>query len=568
MKTWKSVLFGIVAIIAFGFAFLACDDGNGKEEQPEFREKTIILDFTTYGGWVYDSGDPVWDSTIVNEQIYSANVQGTLTQSQWNGVADKIKTAIMGAYGAGNAPVKGRLRNAFGNSSYLLVSLPDLTFTREWVTIIIDGNADYESYKVDDARTTRFNSNYLSNASDLETIILAVTDEMNNASVLLPANWTHFNFDTGTIGGSNLSTITDLTIPAAINGVPVVSIGDHAFQRVELTSVIIPDSVTTIGLFALWTESGSLTKITIGANVSLSTNNFDESVSIQYFDDFYISNGKKAGTYLKNSGGNPVIGYTWTISGTTPCNCTEAEKAEHYLPCDCEAAGTDKCDCEVVPRGYLTDATRLTMNIPIYQTAYVSNEDAATTVTNIQTAWDYLNPSTKEHIATYVNKIEMIVGTEVTFISARWISEILQIGTGASLSVIAESLDDLVVELTKPIATIFYNDNEIAQNGLIDAGSVAISQSTIITIFIKNTGIANLTISAIDILIMEDYDTRSTEFTKITNPAQNLTYNVETQFMIQFTPSKTGEHNATMSIPTNDNNRNPVVVLLKGTGIE
>jgi hypothetical protein len=38
--------------------------------------------------------------------------------------------------------------------------------------------------------------------------------------------------------------------------------------------------------------------------------------------------------------------------------------------------------------------------------------------------------------------------------------------------------------------------------------------------------------------------------------------------MIQFTPSKTGEHNATLNIPTNDNNRNPVVVLLKGTGIE
>jgi hypothetical protein len=38
----------------------------------------------------------------------------------------------------------------------------------------------------------------------------------------------------------------ELLIPAALDGLPVVSIGQCAFYSNELTSVIIPDSVTSI----------------------------------------------------------------------------------------------------------------------------------------------------------------------------------------------------------------------------------------------------------------------------------------------------------------------------------
>jgi hypothetical protein len=42
--------------------------------------------------------------------------------------------------------------------------------------------------------------------------------------------------------------ITDLQIPAAIEGLPVTSIGDFAFYECKLlTSINIPDSVTSIG---------------------------------------------------------------------------------------------------------------------------------------------------------------------------------------------------------------------------------------------------------------------------------------------------------------------------------
>jgi hypothetical protein len=40
---------------------------------------------------------------------------------------------------------------------------------------------------------------------------------------------------------------TVITIPAAINGATVVAIGWDAFSRIRLTSVTIPDSVTSIG---------------------------------------------------------------------------------------------------------------------------------------------------------------------------------------------------------------------------------------------------------------------------------------------------------------------------------
>jgi len=36
----------------------------------------------------------------------------------------------------------------------------------------------------------------------------------------------------------------------------------------------------------------------------------------------------------------------------TKCKC---DLKEHFLPCNCAGAGTDKCDCIVIPRGYITE---------------------------------------------------------------------------------------------------------------------------------------------------------------------------------------------------------------------
>ena len=43
-------------------------------------------------------------------------------------------------------------------------------------------------------------------------------------------------------------TTGDITIPSSLGGYPVTSIGNYAFQRCSaLTSVVIPEGVTTIG---------------------------------------------------------------------------------------------------------------------------------------------------------------------------------------------------------------------------------------------------------------------------------------------------------------------------------
>jgi hypothetical protein len=53
---------------------------------------------------------------------------------------------------------------------------------------------------------------------------------------------------------------TAITIPARINGVAVVAIGEEAFRGRPLTSVTIPNSVTTIGERAFfWTQLTSVT---------------------------------------------------------------------------------------------------------------------------------------------------------------------------------------------------------------------------------------------------------------------------------------------------------------------
>jgi hypothetical protein len=82
MKNWKqTALIGMVAIIAFGFAFVACDDGNGNgngNDAPKDQSQTITVTFGT--------------------ETPTATVKGHLTDTEWNGVADKIKNALNGRY--------------------------------------------------------------------------------------------------------------------------------------------------------------------------------------------------------------------------------------------------------------------------------------------------------------------------------------------------------------------------------------------------------------------------------------------------------------------------------------
>jgi hypothetical protein len=73
---------------------------------------------------------------------------------------------------------------------------------------------------------------------------------------------------------SQMVTITGYTgtngvvaIPSTINGLPVTSIGDYAFQGSSITGVTIPNSLTSIGNYAFaWCSS--LTNITLGSTLT------------------------------------------------------------------------------------------------------------------------------------------------------------------------------------------------------------------------------------------------------------------------------------------------------------
>jgi hypothetical protein len=103
--------------------------------------------------------------------------------------------------------------------------------------------------------------------------------------------------------------LTSIIIPDS-----VTSIGNYAFCSNYLSSITIPDSVTSIGkdAFADNRETSVtsdrrviygenlLNTVTIGANVSLG--DVDEPAFDNGFDDFYNSNGKQAGTYTCSDG--------------------------------------------------------------------------------------------------------------------------------------------------------------------------------------------------------------------------------------------------------------------------
>ena len=102
-----------------------------------------------------------------------------------------------------------------------------------------------------------------------------------------------FLFENGTILGYTdmLSNPTDMVIPSEINGIRVTAIGNRAFERLNLTSVVIPTSVTQIGANAFPTST-SLARIIIGGNVSMQPNSFGG-----HFIGSYNRNNMRAGTY-------------------------------------------------------------------------------------------------------------------------------------------------------------------------------------------------------------------------------------------------------------------------------
>ncbi len=98
------------------------------------------------------------------------------------------------------------------------------------------------------------------------TLLLAAR-AVGGASIDAGSQWKYILVDDGVcVDGYGEEPCGDLIIPGELDGYPVTAIGDSAFERLNITSVTIPDSVQRIGDYAFF-ECSRLTEITIPASV-------------------------------------------------------------------------------------------------------------------------------------------------------------------------------------------------------------------------------------------------------------------------------------------------------------
>jgi len=119
--------------------------------------------------------------------------------------------------------------------------------------------------------------------------------------------------------------------------------------------------------------------------------------------------------------------------------------------------------------------------------------------------------------------------------------------------------------IPRPSAVILYGSSEINQDGTIDADDILVTLSKTITVTVKNSGDANLTLDTANITIT---GVDAASFTALTTPSSTIAAGNTTSFNIKCEPVKVGEHKAVLTIPTNDISRNPVTVNLKANGVQ
>jgi len=216
---------------------------------------------------------------------------------------------------------------AFGSSTStnnfnekIYVNNPNLT------TIYNNSGKSFDwNYAITGTSGTSFatNNTTIKNANGNLINIIGITDEAC------------FEFDqtTGTItnylcydgNDEGLVPVTDLVIPESINGIAVTTIIQFAFWENNLTSVVIPDSVETIGNSAF--AVNNITSIYIGKNSNLTDLGSTSFSSVNTFNNpnlttIYNNSGKAfdwsdailgtegtpfvTGSTIKNANGNLI----------------------------------------------------------------------------------------------------------------------------------------------------------------------------------------------------------------------------------------------------------------------
>ena len=148
-KTKAKILTGVMAVATLAplpLMLLACDNGTTKPEEAKAQSTDI---------------------TGLFDNDASATVQGTFTDSEWNGVAEKIKAALNARFESVGTGVKGVFRNIFTQEGGII--------------IIVEKTSEYECYKTTgDGKTVYINFDILNNATVMAEAIGGILVQLNN----------------------------------------------------------------------------------------------------------------------------------------------------------------------------------------------------------------------------------------------------------------------------------------------------------------------------------------------------------------------------------------------------
>jgi hypothetical protein len=93
----------------------------------------------------------------------SATVKGTFTNAEWNGVPDKIKSALNGGFNAAGTGGKNMLKNVFAKD----------------ITLIVEKNPAYINWKADGDKTIWINFGIINDEATLQNAVLLASSALN-----------------------------------------------------------------------------------------------------------------------------------------------------------------------------------------------------------------------------------------------------------------------------------------------------------------------------------------------------------------------------------------------------
>jgi hypothetical protein len=288
-----------------------------------------------WGSWADPESDVTVSHSVANDGVVTVTVGGTVAQ-RWQGVAGYQYTVQKDAtytyeFEAWTAPGAGSRTlgiQYYGGGTLNTKGPPYLIATQ----VITEEQNKYSfTRSITGSPATNSGVSYVEFqcADQLGTFyvkVISITNISGNYGDFVYVEYPSTITITGYTGAGGA-----VEIPSTINGKPVVSIGDNAFFDNQttgkgLTSVTIPDSVTTIGSYAFYSNQltsvtipnsvttigqsafaeNQLTSVTIGANVTIGYT-YNQSYYGSFpgnFDTVYNNGGKLAGTYTCTNAGN------------------------------------------------------------------------------------------------------------------------------------------------------------------------------------------------------------------------------------------------------------------------